>query len=126
MSDELREAIEQVLREQAAARLPAPNTPMTLRQFCAVENVSIATLNKWRRAGIGPRVSNVPGMTLQRITPADYKTWKKQQAARERDQTDRIEAERAARVERNTRAAKLAVQSPRHVSNVKRKKQKQS
>jgi hypothetical protein len=94
--------------------------PLTIKQFCQLENISISTFKKMGRDGIGPHVSYVAGMTLRRITPESYREWKKVAAERERAAAPQIEAERLARIERNKKAARLAVQSPRHVSKRRR------
>jgi hypothetical protein len=117
--DDLRTALKKLLQQYDDVVGPAPDVPLTIKQFCSPENISTSTFHKMQRMDIGPRVDRIAGMRLQRIiiTPADYKAWKKAQAVRQREQAEVIELERAARVARNTRAARLAVESPRHVRN---------
>jgi hypothetical protein len=88
----------------------------TINDFCALENISRSTFQKWQRMGIAPRVARIPGMVLQRIAREDYKRWKKRRAKLQLQWAETVEAETAARVERATTAGRISARSPRHVS----------
>jgi hypothetical protein len=97
---------------------------MTIKQFCAIENISKATYYKMRRAGLGPEETTVPipGMTVVRITQEARRAW--HQKLRE------VNATKAAQLERErfraTRQARglRSVTSPKHVSHRKRRRRK--
>lgn len=108
-------ALEKLVR-QYSIRRPSPDVAITIRDFCRLEGISHSTFHKWQRAGFGPEVSRIPGMTLQRITPQAYRGFKKKRAAAQRTQAATIAEERAQRVARTRVAGQLAAQSPLHVS----------
>jgi hypothetical protein len=120
VADDLIIALEKLL-QQYGARLPSTDVPMAINDFCRVENISVSTFHKWQRLGIGPEVGRIPGMTLQRITPAAYKKWKKQRAARQREQAPVIEQERAQRTAHARAAGQLAAASPKHISKQRKR-----
>jgi hypothetical protein len=92
--------------------------PLTRKQFCVAENISLSTYAKLRRLGRGPKETHYPGMNLVRISPearqkwhSENEKWNKSKAA---------DLEQARRIALASAAGKKAAKSERHVS--KRKK----
>jgi hypothetical protein len=48
---------------------------LTIRQFCILENVAVATYYKMRRLGHGPDEMRIPGTALVRITQQARRDW---------------------------------------------------
>jgi hypothetical protein len=100
---------------------------LTLAEFQFVEHLSPATYNKLRAAGLGPEVTEVvlpgadgqKGFALKRITPDARRAWHAMLAQLRESEEAKLAAARAQaqRVE----AAKLAAQSPLHVSKQQKK-----
>jgi hypothetical protein len=84
--------------------------PLSRRQFCEAENISLSTYHKLKRAGRGPDETCFPGMGLARITAKARRKWhtdiEKWNSSKE------AELEKARRVAN----ASAAAESPRHVS----------
>src|SRR3954467_6306098 len=89
---------------------------LTIREFCFAENISPAVYYKRRKLGLGPREMRFPGSSMVRITAEARREWKARMEAVNRDQQEKLAAEREARVGRAVRAGSIAAQSPAHVS----------
>jgi hypothetical protein len=89
---------------------------LTRTEFCHVEHISKSTYFKLRAAGLGPEETTVtlPGLRLTRITPESRARWRRKLA--ELQQSKEAELERARRQAQVEAAAKIAAQSPNHVS----------
>lgn len=88
---------------------------LTIKEFCALENMSKATYFKFQRNGGGPReVRGVNGMKFVRITPAARREWHLLNDKLQLDQSFELEHQR--RVEMCRLAGNKAAASPKHVS----------
>jgi hypothetical protein len=96
--------------------------PLTRKQFCLAENISMSTYAKMKRNGHGPKETHYPGMTLVRIEPEARRKWKL-----EREKWDKTEAaflEEARRIALARAAGEKAATSPRHISKRGKRKKK--
>ncbi len=92
--------------------------PLTRREFCVAENISLSTYAKLRRLGHGPKETHYPGMTLVRISVEARQKW---QAEREKwNSTKAASLEQARRDAFASAAGRKAAESAKHIS--KRKK----
>ena len=88
--------------------------PLTRKQFCVEENISLSTYAKLQRLGHGPKETHYPGMTLVRISPEARRKWK---LDREKwNQTEAATIEQARRAILASAAGKTAAESEKHVS----------
>jgi hypothetical protein len=92
--------------------------PLTRRQFCAAENISLSTYAKLKRLGQGPKETHFRGMTLVRITPEARRQWHEDNAKWNKSKA--AELEEARRIAIASAAGKKAAESERHVSKRKR------
>jgi hypothetical protein len=96
--------------------------PLTRKQFCVAENISLSTYFKLRRLGHGPKETHYPGMTLVRISPKAWQDW-----CKEREKWNGTKAaalEEARRIELASAAGKAAAKSPKHISKRGKRKGK--
>jgi hypothetical protein len=92
----------------------------TIREFCKVHGIAVATYYKMKKAGIGPREMTLPPGKLIRISHEAAARWR---AARENPSA--AEAKKLARDAERRRqhcieAAARAIESPDHVANKRR------
>jgi hypothetical protein len=113
--------LELLIREQVRDGREA----LSINEFCALENISRSTFEKWRKMNIAPVFKRFPGMTLQRLSRDDYAAWKKKQAKQQRQWADTVAVEAAARVERAAVAGRISAAGPRHVSKQNKRKARQ-
>jgi len=95
--------------------VPKDERSMTIKEFCALERMSLATYFKFQRNGVGPNeVRGANGMRFVRITPSARREWHLRM--NELQQGQAVELEHQRRVEMCRRAGKKAAQSVCHVS----------
>jgi hypothetical protein len=85
---------------------------LTIRQFCILENMAVATYYKMRRLGYGPDEMRVPGTALVRITQQARGDWHARI-----EQLSKSQLEVARRQAQTAAAGKRAANSPLHISN---------
>jgi hypothetical protein len=98
--------------------------PLTRKQFCDVENISLSTYAKLQRLGVGPRETHFPKMNLVRISPEARQKWRVDRE--KRNQTEAATIEQARRVILASAAGKKAAESPTHVSKRGKSKKRRS
>jgi hypothetical protein len=91
-----------------------PTAP-TIRGFCLRNKFSPATYYKIKRLGAGPRELRLPG-NLIRITPAAEAEWRRRWENPAPADAEALACDAERRQERSRKAAKKAVESPKHVS----------
>jgi hypothetical protein len=84
----------------------------TIPAFCRRHNFGHSTYYRMRAAGHGPRELRIPGSSIIRITPEAEREWE------ERMQQTPVNNKL---IRRATKAGRLAVESPRHPSNMRRR-----
>ena len=89
-----------------------PRRSLSQKQFCWVENISLAKYFELKKRGLGPDVTDIDG--LQRITPESREAWHERMAERAKGEAARLQAER--RRELAVIAGRAAALSPKHVS----------
>jgi transcriptional regulator with XRE-family HTH domain len=52
------------------AEIPLELRNLSQKELCALEGISLSTLNKMERMGIGPQWTIFPGTIAKRITPS--------------------------------------------------------
>jgi hypothetical protein len=87
---------------------------LTIRQFCILENIAVATYYKMRRLGYGPDEMRVPGTALVRITQRARHDWHAR--IEQLGKSEGAELEAARRRAQTAAAGKRAAESPLHVS----------
>ena len=89
-----------------------PRRSLSQKQFCWVENISLAKYFELKKKGLGPRVEDIDG--VKRITPQAREEWHKRMAELAKGEAAQLEAER--RRETASIAGRKAAQSEFHVS----------
>jgi len=112
-------ALENLLKQHA--NRPNPEA-LTIKDFCAREQMSPSSFHKLQRAGLGPDVRRLPGMTMLRITAEAYGAWKKRM--RQLQRSTELQQEHEVRRAQKRAAGQLAAASPTHVSKRKRRSAK--
>jgi hypothetical protein len=94
---------------------------LTIDQFCTRHGISRGKYFAMRKAGIGPAEMRL-GRALVRITDEADRAW--QQARQNPSGSELVEIERgkADLAARGSRAGSVAIQSPLHISNIRRRK----
>lgn len=90
---------------------------LTISEFCRLEALSSATYHKIQRAGTGPKTIAIPNTRVVRISAQARREWRERMAELSATEAAKLEARR--RQEQASRAGKLAVASPAHVSKRK-------
>src|SRR5262245_61446189 len=96
---------------------------LTIRQFCILENIAVATYYKMRRLGYGPDEMRVPGTALVRITQRARRDWHAR--IEQLGKSEGAELEAARRHAQTAAAGKRAAESPLHVSKRRRHRARQ-
>jgi hypothetical protein len=107
------------------ADMPATQPPMTIDGFCKAEGISRATFYALQRRGMGPQLTEIiapgepginrgRGLRLVRIAAESARAWREKIAQARASEAAELEIARAR--EQRVAAAKLAAQSPNHVS----------
>jgi hypothetical protein len=84
--------------------------PLSRKQFCELENISLSTYHKLKRQGLGPDETCFKGMGLARISAKARRSWHSK--IEKWNSTKEAELEKARRVA----ISKKAAESPKHVS----------
>jgi hypothetical protein len=95
---------------------------LTRKQFCEAEGISLSTYAKLKRQGHAPDETNIPGMTLVRISPKARRKWHVDNEKWSKSKEGKLEVQR--RVANATNAGRKAAKSPKHVSKRKKGKSK--
>jgi hypothetical protein len=98
--------------------VPVDERSLSIPDFCACEQISLATFYKLRRLGLGPKESRF--LQCVRISPEARREW--------HENLQSAKAKRAAKIEYQRRMAriKLAIASPNHGSKVGKRQQSKS
>jgi hypothetical protein len=91
---------------------------LSIRDFCALEDMSQCTYHKLKRLGLGPQELRFPGMSFVRVTAAARREWHARMDELRKEQAAKQELERRSAMA--SRAGKLAAASPLHVSKRRR------
>jgi predicted DNA-binding transcriptional regulator AlpA len=96
----------------ASSKAIAEDKSYSIREFCLLEGISLATYYKMRKAGYGPREMRLPGSSFVRISAAARAEWqeKLEQLAR----STAIAIESATRSTARAAAGRKGAQSPNH------------
>jgi len=89
-----------------------PRRSLSQKQFCWVENISLAKYFELKKRGLGPAITDIDG--VQRITPEAREEWHERMAELAKSEAARLEAER--RRELAVIAGRAAAASPLHIS----------
>ena len=89
-----------------------PRRSLSQKQFCWVENISLAKYFELKKKGLGPRVEDIDG--VKRITPQAREEWHERMAELAKGEAAQLEAER--RRVQAAEAGRIAAASPRHIS----------
>lgn len=95
---------------------------LTEAEWRAKHRVTPAVRFKLRRLGLMPEMLDVPGCRLRTVTPEADRAWVERM--REYSASEQMKLERQRRVEQARAAAKLAVESPKHISNRRRSRKR--
>jgi hypothetical protein len=87
---------------------------LTLKEFCEVENICLASYYKMRKRGHAPVETRIPGTAIIRITPEARREWHRMLAAIAQSDAARLEVARK-RVQ-TIASGKAAAASPLHVN----------
>jgi hypothetical protein len=110
------------LKGRAAADLtgiPAGSS-LSIDQFCARHGISRGTYFSMRQAGIGPAEMRL-GRALVRVSAESDLAWQRARENPTGSELAEIEHARADLAVRGSRAGSVAVKSPKHVSNRRRR-----
>jgi hypothetical protein len=104
-----------VERITVAADAPlTDDADLTISEFCRLAHISTPTYFSLQRKGLGPETITIPGTRIVRISPQARREWRERMRELSATETAKLEARR--RREQASRAGKLAVASPLHVS----------
>jgi hypothetical protein len=87
---------------------------LTLREFCEVEKICLASYYKMRKRGHAPVETRIPGTTIIRITPEARRQWHQMLTAIAQSDAARLEAARKHAA--SVIAGRAAAASPLHVN----------
>jgi hypothetical protein len=99
-----------------------PERSLTRKQFCKAEGISLSTYATLKRLGHGPDETNIPGMTLVRISAENHRQWRLNNEKWSKSKEGKLEVQRRINNARN--AGKKAAESADHVSKRKKNKSK--
>jgi hypothetical protein len=86
----------------------------TEAQWYARRGFSKSTYHKMKRKGLTPKLLEVPGFHVPRITPRADREW--EERMKRLAQEDAAKLEQARRVDHARHAARVSVASPKHIS----------
>jgi hypothetical protein len=92
---------------------------MTIDGFCAKEAMSKAFFFKMQKLGLGPERYFIPGTKFQRITAKARREWHERMAELSKEEATQREHEHRQRLA--SAAGRIAVQSPFHVVNQRKR-----
>jgi len=101
----------------AALAIPAAEPlAFTIRGFCKVHGLSVASYYALKKLGLGPREMHLAG-NLIRISAEAAAAWRKERENPKVDEAKQLALLAEQRQERSRKAAKKAIQSPEHPAN---------
>ena len=101
----------------AALAIPAAEPlAFTIRGFCKVHGLSVASYYALKKLGLGPREMHLAG-NLIRISAEAASAWRKERENPKADEAKQLALLAEQRQERSRKAAKKAIQSPEHPAN---------
>ena len=101
----------------AALAIPAAEPlAFTIRGFCKVHGLSVASYYALKKLGLGPREMHLAG-NLIRISAEAAAAWRKERENPKADEAKQLALLAEQRQERSRKAAKKAIQSPEHPAN---------
>jgi hypothetical protein len=92
---------------------------ITIREFCAGEQISEPTYHKLRNLGLGPREMRFPNLKLVRITMKARDEWRARMENPTPEMKKQIAADHQSRSKRLSAAGKRGATSPKHPSRKK-------
>jgi hypothetical protein len=101
----------------AALAIPAAEPlALTIRQFCNLHGLGIASYYKLKKLGLGPREMHLAG-NLIRISVEAAGAWRNERENPKADEAKELARLAGQRQERSRKAAKRAIESPEHPAN---------
>ena len=101
----------------AALAIPAAEPlAFTIRGFCKVHGLSVASYYALKKVGLGPREMHLAG-NLIRISAEAASAWRKERENPKADEAKQLALLAEQRQERSRKAAKKAIESPEHPAN---------
>jgi hypothetical protein len=101
----------------AALAIPAAEPlAFTIRGFCKVHGLSVASYYALKKLGLGPREMHLAG-NLIRISAEAAAAWRKERENPKDDEAKQLALLAEQRQERSRKAAKKAIESPEHPAN---------
>jgi hypothetical protein len=101
----------------AALAIPAAEPlAFSIRGFCKVHGLSVASYYALKKVGLGPREMHLAG-NLIRISAEAASAWRKERENPKADEAKQLALLAEQRQERSRKAAKKAIQSPEHPAN---------
>jgi hypothetical protein len=101
----------------AALAIPAAEPlAFTIRSFCKVHGLSVASYYTLKKLGLGPREMQLAG-NLIRISAEAASAWRKERENPKADEAKQLALLAEQRQERSRKAAKKAIESPEHPAN---------
>jgi len=101
----------------AALAIPAAEPlAFTIRGFCKVHGLSVASYYALKKLGLGPREMHLAG-NLIRISAEAAAAWRKERENPKADEAKQLALLAEQRQERSRKAAKKAIESPEHPAN---------
>ena len=101
----------------AALAIPAAEPlAFTIRGFCKVHGLSVASYYALKKVGLGPREMHLAG-NLIRISAEAASAWRKERENPKADEAKQLALLAEHRQERSRKAAKKAIESPEHPAN---------
>jgi hypothetical protein len=103
----------------AALAVPAVTAEplaFTIRGFCKVHGLSVASYYALKKLGLGPREMHLAG-NLIRISAEAAAAWRKERENPKADEAKQLALLAEQRQERSRKAAKKAIESPEHPAN---------
>jgi len=101
----------------AALAIPAAEPlAFTIRGFCKVHGLSVASYYALKKLGLGPREMHLAG-NLIRISAEAAAAWRKERENPKADEAKQLALLAEHRQERSRKAAKKAIESPEHPAN---------
>jgi hypothetical protein len=101
----------------AALAIPAAEPlAFTIRGFCKVHGLSVASYYALKKLGLGPREMHLAG-NLIRISAEAASAWRKERENPKADEAKQLALLAEQRQERSRKAARRAIESPDHPAN---------
>lgn len=102
------------MEEQLQPNIKSAEQSLTIRTFCKLEDISLPTYYKLRKAGYGPEEMRVPETAIVRISPEAHREWRER--IKNLSNSPQVQKERRALSRHGKRAGAAAAKSPKHIS----------